>query len=538
MLHLVLICGGTDWATNGRKDRVSNKMSSDLTTPHILRSLCNVKVSKVITGPSANYAIVLDIYGAAYLFGRLPALAKDPSGVVSENEPIKISPSSVGLPTDAKWVGGAAGRSHLLLVDSEGGAWGCGNNVLGQVGVAQCNVVEKLTKIGGAWTKDKDNKVVQVTAGHTFSLFLTSNGQVYASGSSENGQLGNGKTGERLVKAGKIAYDVEVPPRLVSGLDKHKVVEIASGNQHSLALDEEGYVYAWGYAGYSRLGLSDQKDRLSPTLVPQFAGNNIATRAKSVACGPTSSTVVDKQEMLLMAGKWRLTGDGSTGQPYTRFNRPLLIIALVMSCKVIRVSSGGVTHFMTTADPEGGVMTVGFGQGVLYGELGLGSESGKSASKPVKIEPLGGINVIDVAGGAFFSLFLAVPSQEVSELDRYPEHIPSATLCLVCQTDRKGDPPLECERCDQPYHIDCLTPALPAIPEGEWFCPDCEAETDAGPEEPFVPALGTKKGAKKAAGKGGGKVAEVGTPAAKGGKKRGADSAPSTGKLHLKCSMA
>lgn len=36
-----------------------------------------------------------------------------------------------------------------------------------------------------------------------------------------------------------------------------------------------------------------------------------------------------------------------------------------MSCKVIKTSSGGCTHFITTPDPEGGVMTVGFGQGVV-----------------------------------------------------------------------------------------------------------------------------------------------------------------------------
>lgn len=37
----------------------------------------------------------------------------------------------------------------------------------------------------------------------------------------------------------------------------------------------------------------------------------------------------------------------------------------VMACKVIKTSSGGCTHFITTPDPEGGVMTVGFGQGVV-----------------------------------------------------------------------------------------------------------------------------------------------------------------------------
>ena len=63
------------------------------------------------------------------------------------------------------------------------------------------------------------------------------------------------------MKGNKSAFDVEVPPRLVNALSEKKILKIASGSQHSLALDEEGYVYAWGFAGYGRLGLQDSTDR-------------------------------------------------------------------------------------------------------------------------------------------------------------------------------------------------------------------------------------------------------------------------------------
>lgn len=29
-------------------------------------------------------------------------------------------------------------------------------------------------------------------------------------------------------------------------------------------------------------------------------------------------------------------------------------------------------------------------------------------------------------------------------------------------------------QCDNPWHLKCLDPPLDAIPDGEWFCPDCE----------------------------------------------------------------
>ena len=56
-------------------------------------------------------------------------------GIISEHAPLRITPTSLGLSRGTKFVGGAAGRSHMLLVDNEGGVWGCGNNVLGQIGL-------------------------------------------------------------------------------------------------------------------------------------------------------------------------------------------------------------------------------------------------------------------------------------------------------------------------------------------------------------------------------------------------------------------
>jgi len=54
---------------------------------------------------------------------------------------------------------------------------------------------------------------------------------------------------------------------LVQGFKDKKIARIASGNQHSLAIDEDGYVYSWGYNGYCRLGLQDQKDRYVAVLL-------------------------------------------------------------------------------------------------------------------------------------------------------------------------------------------------------------------------------------------------------------------------------
>ena len=48
-------------------------------------------------------------------------------------------------------------------------------------------------------------------------------------------------------------------------------------------------------------------------------------------------------------------------------------------------------------------------------------------------------------------------------------------------------------QCETPYHLSCLDPPLSSVPEGEWFCAPCTAESDstsvpAPPDPPAVPA--------------------------------------------------
>uniref|UniRef100_A0A4W5MWB1 Bromodomain adjacent to zinc finger domain protein 1A n=1 Tax=Hucho hucho TaxID=62062 RepID=A0A4W5MWB1_9TELE len=51
--------------------------------------------------------------------------------------------------------------------------------------------------------------------------------------------------------------------------------------------------------------------------------------------------------------------------------------------------------------------------------------------------------------------------------------------CKVCR--RKGDAEnmLLCDSCDRGHHIHCVRPKLKAVPEGDWFCPECRPKRRA-----------------------------------------------------------
>lgn len=103
-----------------------------------------------------------------------------------------------------------------------------------------------------------------------------------------------------------------------------------------------------------------------------------------------------------------------------------------------------------------------------------------------------------VAAGQNTAFMIARPSEKLSDLPRHPYDMEAPEQCVVCNTDTGDDGSLlECEKvrhdplcspslptlsipqCDNPYHIQCLDPPLAAVPEGDWFCPDCEEEPGA-----------------------------------------------------------
>ena len=77
-------------------------------------------------------------------------------------------------------------------------------------------------------------KVIQIVTGENHAMALTKSGEIYSWGGNVFGQLGNG--GKRLIYR----------PVLI-GTNNKRIIKIAAGDNHSLALTEEGEVLAWGW---------------------------------------------------------------------------------------------------------------------------------------------------------------------------------------------------------------------------------------------------------------------------------------------------
>ena len=48
-------------------------------------------------------------------------------------------------------------------------------------------------------------------------------------------------------------------------------------------------------------------------------------------------------------------------------------------------------------------------------------------------------------------------------------------MCSICERPDDEAHMLVCD-CKKGFHIYCLSPALNAVPEGDWTCPTCESK--------------------------------------------------------------
>src|SRR5262249_18246141 len=144
----------------------------------------------------------------------------------------------------------STGVSHVLAVKSDGTlwAWGCQPYGLGNGTDTRSAVPVRVP--------GPDN-VTRVAAGN-HNLVLTSDGTVWAWGNNSYGQVGDGSR----FNTRPLPVPVTIP-----GLGPLKIVDVATGVGHSLALRSDGTVWAWGANSEGELGNGNRDFSSSPVQV-------------------------------------------------------------------------------------------------------------------------------------------------------------------------------------------------------------------------------------------------------------------------------
>jgi alpha-tubulin suppressor-like RCC1 family protein len=184
-------------------------------------------------------------------------------------------------------------------------------------------------------------------------------GNAWAWGLNSDGELGNGS----ITRYGGIGTPGQV-------MNLSNVVAVAGGDQHSLALQADSTVWAWGNGGWGQLGQGAYGGSSKPVRVPGFSG------VTALASGSIHNLALRSDGTVWGWGfnYYGQVGDGTSGDN-------VLSPARVKGLSgVIAVAAGGYTSFALKSDRT--VWAWGYnGQG----ELGIGTSDERAHSTPTRV---------------------------------------------------------------------------------------------------------------------------------------------------------
>ena len=200
------------------------------------------------------------------------------------NSSVPVAVKIAGTPLAGKTIIQiVAGANHNMVLTSDGAVYTWGWNYHGQLGNNTKTNSNTIVAVQTIGTPLAGKKIVKIAAGQGHSLALTDDGRVYTWGRNDTGQLGNNATTDAMLP---VAVTVTGTP-----MNNKTIIEIASGARHSLAIDSSGKVYAWGHNGSGQLGNNSTVNALTPVAVQAPADKNIIQVSGSGWLGASSSAL-------------------------------------------------------------------------------------------------------------------------------------------------------------------------------------------------------------------------------------------------------
>ncbi|CAK9267260.1 unnamed protein product [Sphagnum jensenii] len=286
--------------------------------------------------------------------------------------------------------------------------------------------------------------VVQLAAGEAHTLALTEGGSVYAWGRSIFGRLGVGVAQDELFptyveigtdddKDSQSSYADSPSARDDSqsgllcdrdgGFLHNKIVQVAAGAYHSLALSGDGTLWSWGFNAFS----SQHSHRGGTAFWVQGSKDTDSRQLKivSVEAGGMMTSALDQDGGLWVWGAVPPPAarhdKPSSGPGYNEtfslvnIDKPERVHAL-MGLRVLRVACGN-EHILALVKARDGLECYSWGNN-SYGQLGLGHLEPRSTPEVISSLSISSIGTItDLACGAFHSR--TVSNKDNSPLDAH-----------------------------------------------------------------------------------------------------------------------
>lgn len=205
------------------------------------------------------------------------------------------------------------GESHMTVLTTEGEVLTCGGGSYGRLG--SFDAVDQLYL---APVELLSSDVVQIAGGKSFTLALTSDGVVHGWGRNHKGQLGTG-----LGMAVDMYAMESIPAPIESGqLEGLQVTKIAAGHSHAACIVDSGRLFFWG---------------MTLHLEPELVTSLLHTKIVDVACGENYTIALGEDGNLYSMGQGKT---GALGQASVKQLNQAQLIESLVDKSVLSMSAG------------------------------------------------------------------------------------------------------------------------------------------------------------------------------------------------------
>ena len=201
---------------------------------------------------AANY-----FSGAIRQDGRLFMWGVAASGQLGDNSfSKKSSPVQIGT---SSWTQLGLARDSVQAIRSDNTLWAWGSNSYGRLGLGDTNLYASPQQVGtGTWSA-----VTKPNNANRNMFEITTEGLLFGQGGNTYGVIRNPNISSPV----QIGNDPITPVNSPTQIGTSSWAAIRAGNSMSMAIRQDGRLFAWGSGQSGRLGLGSQTSVFSPTQV-------------------------------------------------------------------------------------------------------------------------------------------------------------------------------------------------------------------------------------------------------------------------------
>jgi len=263
--------------------------------------------------------------GHGYIVNRRRTLGEEPK----DNNPRRMT-SAGGDYINAIAV--SAGGRHSLILRPNGMVYATGHNGSGRLGDSSTTRRDNPVRV--QFGSNAAMPIAYIEAGSNRSFAIDSNGYLWAWGNGADGRLGDNRNGDR-----------HAPQRILGPSTRaggERVVAVSSGDVHTLALTSGGRVFSWGAGWDGRLGLGDGDARMVPTHIQGDGLNHATNRVIGIAAGGAHSLAIRSDGTVWT---WGANASSQLGRP-TNWQQQLVPGQVAGITDATQVEAGSAMSFI------------------------------------------------------------------------------------------------------------------------------------------------------------------------------------------------